>query len=161
MSMKIPSLKKMSYPQRLLIEGASDAHAQLYSVIESFKDADLSYKHKKDDRSIAEIVSHALCCQYCWYTRELVLEKETQPCTCRAEKSVVKTLKNIQQNQKRVAQTWKQISQKELQKEFKTEWGQVMTKELALFQSVEHMMYHVGEICYIAGLGGFYKGTLG
>jgi len=159
--MKMPSIRGVKYPHSILIEGSADAHSQLYSVIESFKDTHLLYKHKDDDRTLSDIISHALCTQYCWYTQEIVLENKTKKCACKAELTIEKTLESIQKNLERTSRKWKQLSEKELQTEIKTEWGQIMSKELALFQSIEHMMYHVGEICYIAGLGAFYKGTLG
>lgn len=163
MALKIPNTKGLVYPLKLLIEGNSDAHSQLYSVIGSLEDKNLTYKHPSvKNRTIAEMISHALCTQSCFYTSVLVLgNKEGCNPECRVPKSVPEALKRIQTNLNNVTRKWSKLSEVDLGKEIKTEWGQVMTEEIALFQSIEHMMYHVGEICFLAGIGGFYKGVLG
>lgn len=159
--LKTKDYKKYKYPLRLLLEGNSDAHSQLYSVVESLKDEHLGYKHPKvKNRTIGEMVSHAICTQYGFYTCSLVIGKECK-CECGEPKTVKEALELIQKNLDEITKLWKKFTKEELQKEIKTEWGQVMSKELALFQSIEHIVYHVGEICFIAGIGGFYKGVLG
>ena len=161
MPIKIPNLKKKDYPYKLLLEGNVDVHAQLYLIVETFKDEHLSYKHPEvKSRTIGELISHTLCTQRCYFTDSLVLEKK-EKCECKIPTNVKEALEMIQENLDQITKIWSKIPMKELEKEFKAEWGQVMTKELALFVSIEHYMYHVGEICFIAGMGGFYQGTLG
>lgn len=159
--LKTKNYKKYKYPLRLLLEGNSDAHVQLYSVVESLRDKHLKYKHADvKNRNIGEMISHALCTQYCFYSHQLVLGRECK-CAHKTPKTIKVALDMIQKNLDDVLKLWEGMSKDELQREFKTEWGQVMSKELALFQSIEHIMYHVGEICFMAGIGGFYKGVLG
>lgn len=161
MALKSPNTNNLDYPHKLLIEEAADAHSQLYSVIESFKDSNLKFRlPNSENRSIVEMLSHALCTQLCFYTKELVLGQKDK-CRCKTPKTINEALNSIQQNLDEISKIWTNIPVEELQKEFKTEWRQVMTKELALLQSVEHMMYHIGEICFLSGLRGFYKGILG
>jgi hypothetical protein len=159
MSMKVPTKIGKTYPLSLLIEGNIDAHSQLYEVLSSFKDKDLTYKFK-DNRTISEMISHTLCTQYCFYTHTLVLGKECK-CPHSNPRTVNKATGMIEKNLDDVTKIWSQLKEKSFKEEFKSEWGQILTKELALFQSIEHFMYHVGEICLTAGIGGFYRGTLG
>ena len=73
-----------------------------------------------------------------------------------------KPVKTVREAQKRIAETfqktvelWEKLTPEDFQKEIQTEWGQVLTGELALFQSITHTHYHVSEICFLRGLGGF------
>lgn len=151
----------MTYPYKLLLEGNADAHSQLYSVVETFKDEHLSYKNPDvKSRTCGEIISHTVCTQSCFFTNSLVLGKK-EKCECKVPASIDDALKMIQGNLMNMSKTWQDISVEELETEITTEWGQIMSKELALFQSIEHFMYHVGELCFLAGMGGFYQGTLG
>lgn len=159
--LKIKDLAKYSYPYKLLLEGLADSHSKLYSVIESFKDKNLTYKNSAvKNRNIGEMVSHIVCAQVCFYTQKLV-QGEDIKCECFVPKTIKEALEMIQENLDRISRIWTEIDEKEFEKEVRTEWGQVMTKEVALLQSIEHTMYHVGEICFLAGMGGFYKGVLG
>jgi uncharacterized damage-inducible protein DinB len=139
----------------------ADMLTNLRSVVESLKDEHLSYRPDNVKvRTIGELVSHILCTQECYYTNELVLEREEE-CTCSSPNTVKEALRMIDEYEKRILDVWGGISVSELMKEFDTEWGQRLSKELALFQSIEHSMHHIGQICLIASIGGFYKNVLG
>lgn len=76
--------------------------------------------------------------------------------------------KTAQGAQQRIIETyqktielWQNLGQEDFQKEIKTEWGQVLTGELALFQSITHTHYHVSEVCFLRSLGGFPTSVMG
>jgi hypothetical protein len=143
----------------LLIEGNNATLGDLYSVLETFNDKNLQYKYK-DSRTIAQIIKHIACSQNCMYLDEFILGEKGK-CTCQEPKTIKQALKIVQDLKVYYAKIVKGLDKDELAKTFTTEWGQSLTKELALFQSITHTAYHISEICFLAGLGGFYKGTLG
>lgn len=161
MPIKKSDFKKYEYPYKLLLEGAADVLGQMYSVVETFKDEDLKYENPDiKNRTIGEMIYHSLCAQICFYTHEVLLNKKEE-CKCKVPETIKEALEMIHSNLDTITKIWPQIRKDKLNEVFKTDWGQTMTKENAMLQSVTHMMYHIGEICFLAGIGGFYKGTLG
>ena len=151
--------KADTYPARILIEGNRSTINDLCGVVATFTDDNLKYKHQ-DSRTIAEIIQHIICSQNCMYLNSFVLGKKTK-CNCHTPKTVKEAIKAINGLDPYFAEVVNSLESEDYQVKFKTEWGQELTKELALFQSVTHTSYHISEICFLAGLGGFYKNTMG
>ena len=61
----------------------------------------------------------------------------------------------------KTVELWKGLKAEDFGRKIKTEWGQTLTGELALFQSITHTHYHVSEICFLRGLGGFPTKAMG
>lgn len=143
--------------------GNVDTWSSILAVIADLTSEQLAYKHLGiKQRSIAEMVSHALDTQYGFYTRHLVMGEET-PASLYPEPP-----KTTEEAQKRIVETfaktvalWEKLKPEGFQKEIQTEWGQVLTEELALFQSITHTHYHVSEICFLRSLGGFPTTVMG
>ena len=93
--------------------------------------------------------------------KSLVLGKKYEELKMSLPKTAKKAQKSIVEVYKRTLEIWEKLDKKDFQKEIKTEWGQVLTGELALFQSVTHTAYHLSEICFLRGLGGFPTNVMG
>ena len=162
--MKLPKIvfSKYDYPSKLLLIGNEDVWNNFCAVVEDLTPEQMSYKHSGiKQRSIAEIVNHALDCQNSFYTKSLVLGKKYEELKMSLPKTAKKAQKSIVEVYKRTLEIWEKLDKKDFQKEIKTEWGQVLTGELALFQSVTHTAYHLSEICFLRGLGGFPTNVMG
>jgi len=154
---------KYEYPLKTLLLGNEDTWNSILDVISDLTAEQLFYKHSNiEQRSIVEIINHALDTQYGFYTKHLVLGEEMPsslyedlPKTAEAAQS------RIVETYKKILELWEDISQDIFKKEIHTEWGQVLTGELALFQSITHTHYHVSEICFLRGLGGFPTKVMG
>lgn len=162
MELETIDYKKIDYPMKTLLMGNEDTWWGLLSVIEDLTDEQLKFKSKENpnQRSIAEIIKHVPETQYGFYTLKLVLEKPgevvfDEPQTVEEAK---KTLTNAYQ---KTISTWQKITKKQLERKFTTEWGQELTGELALFQSITHTHYHVSDICFLRGCGGFPTKVMG
>lgn len=156
-------LSKHKYPLRLLLAGNEDTWYSMLTVIEDLKPKQLAYKHEGiKQRSIAEMINHTLDTQYGFYTKHLVLgAKMPADLYKNLPKSVKEAQKRITDTYKKIVRLWRGLTQKDLKKKIHTEWGQILTGEQALFQSITHTHYHVSEICFLRGLGGFPTTALG
>ena len=159
--LQVPDYPKRS-SQKSLHEVNIDVHSQLYSVIETLKDEHLKFKIDTYDRTIGSILSHTLSTQEHFFIGFLALGNKTEADYKEPTVTTIKeAVKLIQDNLNSTTKLISGISAEELKKEIKTEWGQVMSKELAIWQGITQITLHTGEICVMAGIGGFYKGTLG
>ena len=143
----------------LLILGNNSTLDDLVSVLKTFKDEHLSARYK-GSRTIAEILQHIHCSQNCMYLNDFIMNNKRN-CECNAPKTIKEAISNIEEMKSYFTQIIKELNETDFKKEFTTEWGQDLTKEKALFQSITHTSYHLSEICFIAGLNNFYQGTLG
>ena len=162
--MQLPKIdfSKYSYPLRLLLIGNEDAWNNICAAVADLTSKQLSYKHPGiKQRSIAGMVNHALDCQYGFYTKSLLLGEEYKILELSLPKTVEEAVKNVVDIYKKTLEIWEKLDKKEFQREIKTEWGQVLTGELALFQSITHTAYHLSEICFLRGLGGFPTNVMG
>ncbi len=163
--MKLPKIdfEKYNYPLRTLLLGNSDTWYAMSAVIEDLTPEQFTYKYPQiKQRSIAQMLDHALDAQYGFYTKKLVKGEELP------EGLYPGPAKNSEEAQKRIVETfkktialWEKLTPEDFRKEIQTEWGQVLTGEFALFQSITHTHYHVSEICFLRGLGGFPTNVLG
>ena len=153
---------KFSYPLKVLLEGNTDTWYSLLSVIEDLTPQQLVYKHPNyAQRCIAEMINHALDTQYGFYTQNLVLGQSYQPLYADLPGTVTEAQKRIAETFAKTVEVWKSLQPKDFIKEIKTEWGQTLAGELALFQSNTHTHYHVSEVCFLRGLGGFPTKVMG
>ena len=163
--MNLPKIdfSQLDQPLKLLLEGNEDTWSSMLAVVADLTVEQLAYKHPGyNQRSIAEMVNHALDTQYGFYTTNLVVgEALPKPLYKDSVKTVEETPQRIINVYQRIVRLWKSLKDKDLSKEIKTEWGQVLTGELALFQSITHTHYHVSEICFLRGLGGFPTQVMG
>lgn len=150
-----------NYPYLSLIEVNSDVHTQLYSVIETFEDKHLSFTVESYDRSIAQVIAHTLTTPKEYFIEHLVLGQDISDYSEPKIESVHQALEMTEQTLIDIERLIKNIDKDEFQKIIKTEWGQEMRKELAIWQALNHVVLHTGELTLMAGQGGFYKGTLG
>ncbi|PIR25941.1 MAG: hypothetical protein COV41_02435 [Candidatus Brennerbacteria bacterium CG11_big_fil_rev_8_21_14_0_20_43_10] len=163
--MKLPKIdfEKYNYPLRTLLLGNSDTWQAMSAVIEDLTQKQFAYQYTQiKQRSIAQMLDHAMDTQYGFYTKKLVMGEDLPPNLYK------KPVKTVREAQKRIAETfqktvelWEKLTPEDFQKEIQTEWGQVLTGELALFQSITHTHYHVSEICFLRGLGGFPTTAMG
>jgi len=163
--LKLPTIdfSTYKYPLRFLLLGNEDTWSAFLQVIEDLTPDQLAYKHQDySQRTIAEMVNHALDTQYGFYTQHVVLGN---PIPENLYKDLPKTteegIKRVVEVYKKTCNLWKGLNEDVFRKEIKTEWGQVLTGELALFQSVTHTHYHLSEICFLRGLGGFPTQVMG
>lgn len=153
---------KFSYPLRLLLEGNSDTWYSLLSVIEDLTPDQLTYKHPGfEQRTIAEMINHAVDTQYSFYTQQLVLGQPYKQLYSDLPKTVEEAQARIGDTFAKTVELWQGLKPEDFTKEITTEWGQTLTGELALFQSITHTHYHVSEICFLRGLGGFPTKAMG
>lgn len=153
---------KFGYPLRLLLEGNTDTWYSLLSVIEDLTPNQLVYKHPGlEQRTIVEMINHALDTQYSFYTQNLVLGQPYQQLYLGLPQTVGEAQKRIGDTFTKTVKLWQDLKPEDFVKEIKTEWGQTLTGELALFQSITHTHYHVSEICFLRGLGGFPTKAMG
>ncbi|MFQ5493697.1 MAG: DinB family protein [Candidatus Dojkabacteria bacterium] len=151
-----------NYPHKSLLEVNADVHTQVYSVIESFKDENLAFRIDHYDRTIGDILSHALMTQRHFFLGFLVMGNEEESDYKEPKLSNIdEALDMIQKNYDITTKLIQGLSDEDLNVVIKTEWGQEMSKELAAWQGISQIMQHVGEITVIAGIGGFYEGVLG
>ncbi|MDD3661967.1 MAG: DinB family protein [Candidatus Dojkabacteria bacterium] len=149
------------YPHRSLLEVNADAHSQLHSVVESFSDENLSYKIDGYERSIGDVISHTLTTARYYFIGHLALGLSVDDYSEPKIASVKDALDLIQENLDEMSSLIEKLDAQDLASTIKTEWGQEMSKELAVWQGITQIMLHLGELCVMAGNGGFYKGTLG
>lgn len=163
--MELPKIDftKHRYPLRTLLLGNTDTWSAMLEVIEDLTPEQLIYKHPGiKQRRIAEIIDHALDTQSGFYTKHLVLGEEVPPTLYKNPPATSKEAqRRIAETFEKIMKLWQNLTDKDFAKEIKTEWGQVLTGELALFQSITHTHYHVSEICFLRGLGGFPTSALG
>ena len=153
---------KFNYPLCLLLEGNSDTWYSLLSVIKDLTPDQLAYKHSGSNlRTIAEMINHALDTQYSFYTQNLILGQPYKQLYSDLPKTVEEAQKRIGDTFTKIVELWQDLKPQDFTKEIKTEWGQTLTSELALFQSITHTHYHVSEICFLRGLGGFPTKAMG
>lgn len=163
--MELPKIDfaKHEYPLKALLLSNEDTWSSMLSVISDLTPEQLVYKHPDiEQRNIAEMINHALDTQYGFYTKHLVLSEE-MPANLYEDlpKTIEEAQSRIVETYKKIVELWENISQDIFKKEINTEWGQVLTGELALFQSITHTHYHVSEICFLRGLGGFPTKVMG
>lgn len=162
MKLETIDYQKIDYPMKTLLMGNEDTWPSLVDVIEDLTDEQLKFKSKENpsQRSIAEIIKHVPETQYGFYTLTLVLEKPEEVVFDEPQ-TVEEAKKMLADAYQKTALTWQKISKEQLERKFATEWGQEMTGELALFQSITHTHYHVSEICFLRGCGGFSTEVMG
>ncbi|MDP3994635.1 MAG: DinB family protein [bacterium] len=163
--MELPKtdLTGISYPLKTLLLGNKDTWDSMLAVITDLTSEQLTHKQPNyTQRSITEMINHALDTQYGFYTKQLVLgEKSPKPLYENLAKTVAETQQRIVDTYQKVVNLWGKLTAQDFTKEIKTEWGQTLTGELALFQSITHTHYHVSEICFLRGLGGFPTKVMG
>jgi len=163
--MELPKIDyfKSEYPLKTLLMGNEDTWGSLVGVVEDLTDDQLQFKSKENPgRSIAEIIQHIPDTQYLFYTRSLVMEeKYAGPMFPKAPKTTKEAFDLLSDAYQKIVGVWQKITPKQLKREFETEWGQKLNGELALFQSITHTHYHVSEICFLRGCGGFPTKAMG
>ena len=163
--MTLPKLPTAGYqyPLKLLLIGNEDTWNSMLSVISDLTPEQFTYKHPGiKQRSIREIISHTLSTQYYFYTEHLVLgQKLSKQDPITQPKDIAEAQKQIINTYRQVTKLWQQLKPELFTQEIKTDWGQVMTCELVLFQSITHTHYHVSEINFLRGLGGFSTQVMG
>ena len=163
--MELPKIdfSKYEYPLKTLLLGNEDTWNSMLAIISDLTPEQFSYKHLNiEQRSIAEMINHALDTQYGFYTKHLVLNEEIPANLYEdAPKTAEEAQNRIVQIYKQIIELWKNMGQDNFKKEINTEWGQVLTGELALLQSITHTHYHVSEICFLRGLGDFPTKVMG
>ncbi|KKU10825.1 MAG: hypothetical protein A2Z96_05595 [Spirochaetes bacterium GWB1_48_6] len=163
MELRKIDLEKYSYPLRTLLLGNIDTWQSMLNVIEGLTPEQLQYKHQGiEQRSIAEMVVHAIDTQYGFYTKHLVLGENIPPALYPdLSKTADEAFKMIGETFEKTLALWEKLTPEDFSKEIKTDWGQILTGELALLQSITHTHYHVSEICFLRGLGGFPTKVMG
>lgn len=163
--MELPKVdySEIKYPLKTLLAGNEDTWSGLMAVVEDLTDDQLQFKSKENPgRSIAEIIQHIPDTQYLFYTKSLVMEeKYSGPMYPEAPKTTAEAVKILAEAYNKIADTWQNLTQEQLKRKFDTEWGQKLSGELALFQSITHTHYHVSEICFLRGCGGFPTKAMG
>lgn len=163
--MDLPKIdySRIEYPLRTLLAGNEDSWSSLVGVVEDLTDDQLQFKSKENPgRSIAEIIQHIPDTQYLFYTKSLVMEeKYSGPMYLEVPKTTAEVLDLLTEAYSKIVEAWQKITPKQLEREFDTEWGQKLSGELALFQSITHTHYHVSEICFLRGCGGFPSEVMG
>lgn len=163
--MNLPNIdfSKFSQPLKLLLEGNQDTWSSMLSVVGDLNPDQLIYKYPNyNQRSISEMVNHALDTQFGFYTKNLILgQKESEPLFYNLAKTADEAQKRIIDTYIKTIDLWTGLNDEVFNKEIMTEWGQVLTGELTLFQSITHTHYHVSEICFLRGLGGFSTTVMG
>jgi uncharacterized damage-inducible protein DinB len=154
-------MTKPKYPYLSLQEVNTEVHMQLYSVLETFEDKHLSFTVDGYERSIAQVIAHTLTTPKEYFIEHLVLDKDISDYSEPEIESIQQALKLTEKAMNDIECIIKDIDRKELQKIIKTEWGQEMRKELAIWQALNHVVLHTGELTLMAGQGGFYQSTLG
>lgn len=162
MKLKTIDYQKTEYPMKTLLMGNEDTWVSLLEVIEDLTDEQLKFKSKENpkQRSIAEIIKHIPETQYGFYTLTLVLEKPEEVIFDEPQ-TVEEAKKVLSDAYQKIVSTWQKATKEQLERKFTTEWGQELTGELALFQSITHTHYHVSEICFLRGCGGFPTEVMG
>lgn len=155
--------EKHDYPLRILLMGNEDTWGSMLKVIQDLISEQLTYQYPNlKQRSIGEIVNHALDSQYGFYTKHLVLGEETPaPLYKNLPQDAKEAQHQIVDTYAKTIELWKSLAVADFQKEIHTEWGQTLTGELTLFQSITHTHYHVSEICFLRGLAGFPTDVMG
>ena len=173
--MELPKIDfvNINYPLKILLLGNQDTWGSMLAVIADLTPEQLTYKasglasfaYKHPNyvqRNIAEMINHALDTQYGFYTKHLVLGEDLpEPLYKNLAQSAVEAQLRIIETYQKVVDLWGKLTAQDFTKEIKTEWGQTLTGELALFQSITHTHYHVSEICFLRGLGGFPTQVMG
>jgi len=154
---------KYEYPLKTLLTGNADTWWSMSAVVKDLTPQQLKYSHPGiKQRSIAEMVDHALDTQYGFYTKHLVMGEELpDPLYNVPAADASEAQQRIADTYKKMVELWIGLTKADFQKEIPTEWGQVLTGESALFQSITHTHYHVSEICFLRSLGGFPTEVLG
>lgn len=164
-NMKLPKidLTGINYPLKSLLLGNEDTWGSMIVVVADLTPDQITYKYPNyTQRCIAEMVNHALDTQYGFYTKNLILgEKLPEPLYKDLAKTAEEAQQRILDTYQKVVNLWKNLGVQDFTKEIKTEWGQILTGELALFQSITHTHYHVSEICFLRGLGRFPTKVMG
>ncbi len=163
--MELPKtdLASVDYPLKTLLLGNEDTWGSMMAVIADLTPEQLTHKHPNyAQRSIAEMINHALDTQYGFYTKQLILGvKSPELLYENLAKTAAEAQQRIVAAYQKVVDLWGKLTAQDFTKEIKTEWGQTLTGELALFQSITHTHYHVSEICFLRGLGGFPTKAMG
>ena len=162
--MNLPKINfsNINYPLRLLIMGNIDTWSSMLAIIEDLTPEQLVYKHPNyKQRCITEMTNHALDTQYSFYTQNLILGRPYKELYSNLPKTAAEAQKRIVKTFVETIKLWKGLTPDDFTKDIKTEWGQILTGELALFQSITHTHYHVSEICCLRGLGGFPTKVMG
>lgn len=163
--MELPKidLASFSYPLKTLLLGNKDTWSSMMAVIADLTPEQLVYKHPNyEQRSIVEMTNHALDTQYGFYTKQLILgEKSPKPLYENLARTAAESQQRIVDTYRKVIDLWGKLTAPDFIKEIKTEWGQTLTGELALFQSITHTYYHISEICFLRGVGGFPTKVMG
>lgn len=155
-------LKEKSYPLRSILMLNEDIYKALVSVTEDLTLEQLNFtKPEVPNRKIEEMINHLLDCQYRFYLKELIFgEKQEEP-KFNLVQNPRELLGRITDYYQKIVNLYQKIEPKDFDREITTSWGQKLTVELACFQAITHAYYHVSEICFLCGLGGFYNQALG
>lgn len=162
--MELPKvdLTGLNYPLKTLVWGSWDSWNNLMLVIEDLTEEQLNYCHPNiEQRSIKAMVKHAIDTPYAFFTKVLVLGEKYQEIDLNSVDSLAGLQNKAVEYFQKTIDLWKTLTPEDLNKEIKTEWGQVLTGEQALIQAISHTNYHVSEICFLRGLGGFPTKVMG
>jgi len=143
-------------PLKILLEGNEVTWKSFWDVVGELKPKHFTYKHPNiEHRTISAMVNHALDAHYSFFTLSLLHEKKYKPLKLVSPKNSSQAQKNIATVYKKIVKDWMKLTDKQLKKKYKTDWGAVLKGDMVIFEAINHAYYHLSEICFVRGLGGF------
>ena len=162
--MTLPSVdwQGKPYPLKSILMLNEDVHNALISVVKDLTPEQLNFSRPEiPNRTIAQMINHILDAQHRFFLKELIFkEKEAEP-KFEPAKNINELLQRIEKYYQNIVNLYQKINPADFGKVIETSWGQKLSIELAAFQGITHTYYHVSEICFMCGLGGFYNKALG
>lgn len=162
--MTLPAVdwKGKQYPLRSLLMLNEDVYDALISVVQDLTLEQLNFSRPEiPNRTIAQIIDHLLDTQYRFFLKELIFGEKEPNSKLISAKSETELQKRISKYYQKTVGLYQKIKPEDFRKVINTPWGQKLSVELAAFQGITHTYYHVSEICFLRGLGGFYNKALG
>lgn len=150
------------YPIKSILMLNEDVYTALVSVIKDLTSEQLNFSQTDvHNRTINQMIDHLLDSQYRFFTKELIFgEKEPEP-NFSPTASIAEVQQRITDYYQKIVDLYTKINPSAFSRKIATPWGQELTVELVAFQGVTHAYYHVSEICFLCGIGGFYNKALG
>jgi hypothetical protein len=150
------------YPLKSILMLNEDVYNALVLVTEDLTLEQLNFvKPEVPNRKVEEMVNHLLDCQCRFYLQELIFGEKQEELKFNPVQNPVELQERITEYYQKMVNLYQKIDPRDFGREIITSWGQKLTVELACFQAITHVYYHVSEICFLRGLGGFYNQALG
>lgn len=162
MALPAVSWQDKPYPLKSILMLNEDVYNALIAVTEDLTLEQLNFSRSDiPNRTIIQMVNHLLDAHYRFFLKELVFRKKDEESKSPSIANPTELQQRIGEYYQKIIDLYQDINPADFGNVIETPWGQKSTVELIAFQGITHAYYHVSEICFLRGLGGFHNQALG